>query len=181
MASLSPSFGAQAAGPESPPPPRQAYPVQLHAASDEPLSRWLWLVTPLLLIPHCLILAAFWVGCSVGTVNAVVAIVAAGRYPRWAFDYVTGVLRWSWRVQHYGDDALAHADRRVRAAVQPDIPRGLWRLAVEFNRWVHREVGYASLLTGRYPPFRLDLGGLDVAEQPPLLHDRVSARQGITP
>jgi hypothetical protein len=225
-------------------PPSTGYPVQLTAWRDEPLSRWLWLVKWFLLIPHCLVLLLLYVGYLAVTVVAFIAILVTGHYPRWAFGYTVGVLRWSWRVQYYGYGALA-TDRyppftltdvpdyparldisypehpsRGKALVQwwllpiphfivlaillgaqastsdgsweqgsnvPGLiglltlvaglallftatyPAGLWRLLVGLNRWVYRVVAYASLLTDRYPPFRMDQGGSEDAELDPHL------------
>lgn len=86
---------------------QRSYPVYLKGELTEPLSRWLWLVKWVLLIPHFVILVFLWIGFIVAWIIALFAILFTGRYPRALFDYNVGVLRWTWRVAFYGYDALA--------------------------------------------------------------------------
>ncbi|MFI7542496.1 DUF4389 domain-containing protein [Actinoplanes sp. NPDC049599] len=123
------------------------YPLRVEARRDETLSRWLWLVKWALLIPHFLVLAVLWVGVVVLTLVAYLAVLLTGRYPPAIRSYNLAVLRWSWRVNYYGYQALG-TDRyppftladvpdypaRVRLAETGPPPRWLplvaWLLAV---------------------------------------------------
>jgi len=216
----------------------QAYPVRVDASLDAPLSRWLWLVKWILVIPHYIVLAFLWLAFVVLSVAAMVAIVVTGRYPRAIFEFNVGVLRWTWRVQYYAIGAFGTDryppftladDPSYPAHLEVEYPqrlsRGLalvkwwllaipqyiivalftggglwlgWRLGYQdgswggigligivaviaavmllvtgrypdqvfdfvlgMNRWVLRVAGYAGLMTDKYPPFRLDMGGED--------------------
>ena len=153
-------------------------PVQLDARLDRGISRWLWLVKWLLLIPHLVVLAFLWIGFVVVTVIAFFAILFTARYPRGLFDFNLGVLRWSWRVHFYGYSALG-TDRYPPFTLgeAPDYPatlhvvypqrlsRGLvlvkwWLLAIPHYVIITFFIGGTVYVTGRYGAVAYEMAGL---------------------
>ncbi len=79
----------------------QSVHLQIERPDGEQLSRWLPLVKWLLAIPHFIILGFLYIGVFFVVVFAWFAILFTGRYPRGAFGFVVGVMRWTLHVTAY--------------------------------------------------------------------------------
>ncbi|HWS35818.1 MAG TPA: DUF4389 domain-containing protein [Actinoplanes sp.] len=114
------------------------YPLQVDAHRDEALSRWLWLVKWLLLVPHYLALLVLWPGLVVLTLVAYLCVLVTGRYPAAIRAYNLGVLRWTWRVGYYGYQALGtDTYPPFTLADVPDYPARLTLAPAEpLPRWL---------------------------------------------
>jgi hypothetical protein len=118
------------------------YPAHLSIDYPEHLSRGLVLVKWwLLAIPHYLVLA-FFVGSGLYIATGDRADNAAPLM--WGSGGLIGLLVLVAGV------VLLFTGR---------YPETIYDLVLGMNRWVLRVMGYAGLMTDRYPPFRLDLGG----------------------
>lgn len=128
---------APPAGPSTPAPPGgRSYAVRIDAQPPQDVSRWLWLVKWLLLIPHGIVLAFLWLAYLVLWVVVLVAVVVTGRYPRAIFDFQVGVMRWSWRAAYYGYSALG-TDQYPPFTLQ-DVPSYPTSLTVAYPERLNR-------------------------------------------
>lgn len=74
-----------------------------YAYPDVPkdLNRFMPLVKWFLAIPHYVVLFVLNITAALVVVLAWIAIMLTGRYPRWMFNFIEGVLRWNNRVIAY--------------------------------------------------------------------------------
>ncbi len=84
----------------------ESYPVTIRGDLKEPISRWLFLVKWLLIIPHLIVLLFLAIGVVISLIISFFAILFTGKYPRGLFDFNVGVMRWGWRVGFYSYEAL---------------------------------------------------------------------------
>jgi hypothetical protein len=102
-------------------PPSPSYPATFAITYPEELNRWLPLVKWLLAIPHFIALFFIIIGSIFALIYAFFVVLFTGRWPRGAFDYVVGTLRWSYRVLAYFH-LMTDAYPPFSLADDPDYP-----------------------------------------------------------
>ena len=132
-----------------------AYPAHLEVEYPQRLSRGLALVKWwLLAIPQYIIIALFtggtgpwspWLGWRISSSNGVTHITEPGNWPGFTFGLI----------------AIVAVIAAVVLLFTGRYPERIFEFVLGLNRWVLRVAGYAGLMTDKYPPFRLDMGGPD--------------------
>ncbi len=99
LSALTPSPGLAVSNPSGPPSP--IYPAGFEISYPSELNRWLPLIKWLLAIPHFIALFFVGIGAFFVLIFGFFAVLFTGRWPRGAFEYLVGTLRWSYRVLAY--------------------------------------------------------------------------------
>ena len=77
------------------------YPVIVNISHQEKLSRLTTFFRCFMVIPHLVVLWALSIAASVVVFIAWWAILFTGKYPKLAFDFIAGYIRWYTRVSGY--------------------------------------------------------------------------------
>ena len=127
-----------------------AYPAHLEVEYPQRLSRGLALVKWwLLAIPQYIIIGVLTGGMA---------------WWGWYVRYQGGVLHAGYNNGRWGGIGLIGIVAVIAAVVllvTGRYPEKIFDFVLGMNRWVLRVAGYAGLMTDKYPPFRLDMGGPD--------------------
>ncbi|MBW0131760.1 DUF4389 domain-containing protein [Pseudonocardia oceani] len=141
------------------------YPAHLDVPYPERLSRGLVLVKWwLLALPHYLVVAIF---------------VGGGIWLGTTGPDRDGVWDTSWGAG--GLVGLLVLIAGVVLLFTGRYPQGLYDAVLGMDRWALRVAAYAALLTDEYPPFRLDVGGVDPGSAPPASGGPAAAPSPPTP
>ncbi len=68
----------------------------------------------------------------------------------------------TWAAWHFGGlVSVLTVIAAIIVAFTGSYPGSIYDFVLGMNRWVLRVAAYASLMTDKYPPFRLDMGGTE--------------------
>jgi hypothetical protein len=165
------------------------YPVAVGGELQDGLSRWLWLVKWLLVLPHLICLAVLWIAFALLTVGGVrrpsvhrplpALHLRLRRRRAHPAEHRRGLALIGWWLIGIPQCAIAGA-LAGGIGTQPPVggvigvvtivaglvlligrpyPRELFDFVLGLDRWVLRVLAYAAFLTPVYPPFRFDGGG----------------------
>ena len=79
----------------------EEYPITIGIEYSEKLSRLTTFFRCIMIIPHSIVLGALGIVASIFLFISWWAILFTGRYPRGMFNFVSGYLRWTTRVNGY--------------------------------------------------------------------------------
>ena len=79
----------------------EQYPVTIGIDYSERLSRLTTFFRYIMVIPQYIVISFIGIAAEVVLFISWWAILFMGRYPKWAFNFVSGYLRWSTRVSGY--------------------------------------------------------------------------------
>ena len=96
--------------------------VRISGHLDGELSRGLWLIKWLLLVPHLIVLSLLWLAFTVLTVIAFFVILITERYPKPIFEFNLGVLRWTWRVTLPRGEDRGGSNRDLLSLMDQQLP-----------------------------------------------------------
>jgi RNA polymerase subunit RPABC4/transcription elongation factor Spt4 len=77
------------------------YPITIEVERSERLSRLTTFFRFIMAIPHYIVLYFIGIAAAIVIFTSWWAILFIGRYPSWAFDFVSGYFRWNTRVNGY--------------------------------------------------------------------------------
>ena len=131
------------------------------------LSRWLALVKWwLLAIPQYIIIGVFtggvpWLEWRVGYSHGVLSIAYQGFTAAFGGPMNNTQHGGAGGLESWGLIGIVAVIAAVALLVTGRYPEQIFDFVLGLDRWVLRVAGYAGLMTDKYPPFRLDMGGPD--------------------
>lgn len=100
----------------------EAYPLRVVMNRDENLSRWLWIIKGIMVIPHYIVMFFLAIPLILVIPIAWISVVVTGVYPKALWDYVVGVQRWSFRLSSYSSTLITDKYPPFTLQDDPEYP-----------------------------------------------------------